>query len=269
MYATFSEGYRRGGVSGLPEYGPFASPADLQTFNPDLAKNYELGVKGSLFEHRINYFADIYMVNLYNFQFDSLSLSLEPGAFNGKTARSQGFESEAHMAITDHFNAGIGYAFTRSYVTKAFNILDYPPYALIPSQGGTGEVAPLFGGPIPEGRSLPGVSRNVLNLSGDYTLPAGELGKLTFHADGSYRSSQASTINPGYFYFVIPSAFIGNLRVSLNTKETFTYSLFVRNVTNNPDISGGVNDQEFGNPYRLRNVGSPRTFGLGVRYKFR
>jgi iron complex outermembrane recepter protein len=268
VYATFSEGYRHGGVSGLPSAGAFASPPDLQTFKPDLAKNYELGVKGSLFEHRINYFADIYLVNIYNFQFDALSLSGGAGAFNGQTARSQGLESEAQIAITDHFNAGAGYAFTRSYVTKAFNILDYPPFALIPADGGTGGVAPLFGGPIPEGRQLPGVSRNILNLSGDYTLPVGPVGKLTFHADGSYRSSQTSNINPGYYYFVIPSAFIGNVRVSMNTKENITYSLFVRNVTNNPDISGGLDDQEFGNPYRLRTVGTPRTFGLGVRYKF-
>jgi outer membrane receptor protein involved in Fe transport len=107
-----------------------------------------------------------------------------------------------------------------------------------------------------------------VNLSGDYTLPASPFGKVTFHADGSYRSSQTSNINPGYFYFVIPSAFIGNVRASLSSKENLTYSLFVRNVTNNPDISGGINDQEFGNPYRLRNVGTPRTFGLGVRYRF-
>jgi outer membrane receptor protein involved in Fe transport len=269
VYATFSEGFRRGGVSGLPFTGPFASPSDLQTFKPDLAKNYELGIKGSFLEHRVNYFADIYMVNLYNFQFDSLSLSAIPGAFNGSEARSQGLELESQIAVTDHLSAGLGYAFTKSYVSKSFDIPDYPPYALIPSQGGAGQLASLFGGPISAGAALPGVSRNVVNASADYWLPAGSLGKLTVHLDGSYRSEQNSNINPeSIYYFVIPSAFVANARLSLDAPGNITYSFFVRNITNNPEISGGINDQEFANPYRLRDVGRPRTIGLGIRYAF-
>lgn len=272
-YVTFSEGFRHGGVSGLPSTGPFASPADLQTFKPDLAKNYEIGVKGSLFEHRINYFADIYMVNLYNFQFDTLNLSQVTGAFNGKDARSQGLELESQMAVTDQLSAGIGYAFTRAYVTDSFNILDYPSYALLPSQGGNGQLASLFGGPIPAGTNLPGVSRNVFNASVDYNVPARSIGDGSWswrvHVDGSYRSSESSNINPASIYqFVIPSAFLANARLSLDAKDKISYSLFIRNITNNPDITGGINDQEFNNPYRLRNVGRPRTVGLGLRYQF-
>jgi iron complex outermembrane recepter protein len=269
LYATFSEGFRHGGVSGLPVIGPYASPEDLQTFKPDLAKNYEVGVKGSLFDHRITYFSDIYLMNLYNFQFSSVNLSGGiPGAFNGSSARSQGLELESQIAVTHRLTAGLGYAFTRSYVTKTFNILDYEPFALVPSQGGTGQLGPLFGGPIPEGRALPGVSRDVVNLSADYAVPAGSIGNLTLHFDADYRSSQASNINPGYYYYVIPSAFLANARVSLDTSSNLNYSFFVRNITNNPDFTGGVNDQEFNNPYRLRNVGRPRTIGLGVRYSF-
>jgi iron complex outermembrane receptor protein len=273
LYATFSEGFRHGGVSGLPSNGPFASPSDLQTFKPDLAKNYEIGVKGSAFERRVTFFADVYLVNLYDFQFDDVNLSQVTGAFNGSQARSQGLEMETQFALTEHFSAGVGYAFTRSYVTKSFDIQDYLPYALVPSQGGTGTLASLFGGPISAGTNLPGVSRNVVNAFGDYTLPARVFGDGSatwkFHLDASYRSSESSNINPISIYnFVIPSAFIANAHIALNTVDRMTYSFFVRNITNNPDISGGINDQEFGNPYRLRNVGRPRTVGVGVRYQF-
>jgi iron complex outermembrane receptor protein len=273
VYATFSEGFRHGGVSGLPSNGPFASPPDLQTFKPDLAKNYEIGVKGSALERRITYFADVYLVNLYNFQFDDVNISQVTGAFNGSQARSQGLEMESQLAVTEKLTVGLGYAFTRSYVTKSFDIQDYLPYALVPSQGGTGTLASLFGGAIPEGTNLPGVSRNVANAFADYSLPASVFadGSATwrFHIDASYRSSQSSNINPLSIYnFVIPSAFLANARISLNTSEKLTYSFFVRNLTNNPDVSGGINDQEFDNPYRLRNVGRPRTVGLGIRYQF-
>jgi outer membrane receptor protein involved in Fe transport len=109
----------------------------------------------------------------------------------------------------------------------------------------------------------------VVNASTDYWLPAGALGKLTLHLDGSYRSAQNSNINPeSIYYFVIPSAFVANARLSLDAPGNITYSFFVRNITNNPEISGGINDQEFANPYRLRDVGRPRTIGLGIRYAF-
>jgi len=273
IYATFSEGFRHGGVSGLPSAGPFASPSDLQAFRPDLAKNYEVGIKGSLFQHRINYFADVYLMNVYNFQFDDVNLSDVAGAFNGSNARSQGLEFETEIALTEHWSATLGYAFTRAYVTKAFNIQDYTPYALIPSEGGTGTLASLFGGPIAAGTNLPGVSRNVANAGINYTLPAGNLGKSNwlwkFHLDGSYRSAESSNIDPTSIYnFSIPSAFLANTRVTLNTSDKIAYSFFIRNITNNPDITGGINDQEFDNPYRLRNVGRPRTIGLGVRYQY-
>jgi hypothetical protein len=87
--------------------------------------------------------------------------------------------------------------------------------------------------------------------------------------DGSYRSGQASTISPASIYnFSIPSAVLVNARISLESSAKLTYAFFVRNITNNPDITGGIDDQQFDNPYRLRNVGRPRTVGVGIRYSF-
>ena len=270
VYGTYSEGFRHGGVSGLPTLGPFASRADLEAIKPDLAKNYEIGVKGSLLGHRIRYFADLYLIDLTDFQFDSGNPSAVTGAFNGKDARSKGLELELEAALTDRLNVGFGYAYTKSYVKTAFDIQDYPPYALF---GGNGQTVSLFGGPIPAGAKLPGVSEHVANASIEYTLPAGSLGNgdwsWRFHLDGSYRSAQNSSINPAsFFQFVIPSAFLANAQVSLTTSKSLSYQFFVRNITNNADISGGVNDQLFSNPYRLRNVGRPRTIGLGLKFQF-
>ena len=272
VYATYSEGFRHGGASGLSTNGPFASAPHLQTFQPDFAKNYEVGVKGSLFEHRVSYFADVYLIDLNNFQFDGLTLAGLTGAFNGSKARSQGLEFESQVAVSEHLNVGLGYAYTKAYVPQSFDILDLPPYGL-PAFGGTGNLASLFGGPIAPGTPLPGVSRNVVNLSGDYKIPAGSLGgpgsSWVFHLDGSYRSSQSSELSPSSIYSTtIPSAFLANARLSLDTSTNLTYSLYVRNITDNPNRTGAANDQEFANPFRLYNVGRPRTFGLSVRYQF-
>ncbi len=172
------------------------------------------------------------------------------------------------MALSDHLNTSLGYAFTRAYVAQSFNILDYPPYSLVPSLGGTGALASLFSSPIPEGRNLPGVSRHVFNAAVDYSMSEA-FGLLRFHVDGAYRSGQASTISPSSIYnFSIPSAVLVNARISLEPSPKLNFAFFVRNITNNPDISGGIDDQLFDNPYRLRNVGRPRTVGIGIRYSF-
>jgi iron complex outermembrane receptor protein len=90
LYAIFSEGFRRGGATGLAVVGPFASEAQYSTFKPDLVKNYEAGIKGDLDHDRFRYVADVFYIDLLNFQFDSYSPSGSPAVYNGSTAKSKG-----------------------------------------------------------------------------------------------------------------------------------------------------------------------------------
>jgi outer membrane receptor protein involved in Fe transport len=273
VYATYSEGFRRGGVSGLPTGGPYADPIALQTFAPDLAKNYELGIKGTLLDRRLQYFADIFLINLDNFQFNGFSLSGVPGAFNGKEARSKGFEGEMQAALTDRLNAALGYAYTDAYVSQSFDVLDYPPYALIPAFGGNGKTASLFGGPLPAGTRLPGVAKNTFTVSGDYTLPAVPIGSRNWtwrlHADGVYRSSEQAALGSTSFYnWTIPSSFVTNARLTAAPTDKTSFYLFINNITSDPAYSGSENVQKIPNIYALRNVSPPRTVGLGVSCRF-
>jgi iron complex outermembrane receptor protein len=271
LYATFSEGFRRGGAGGLPASGPYASEAQYQTFNPEFLKNYEVGVKGSLLDRRVRYFADVYLANIYDFQLNELSLSGIPGVYNGSDARTEGFELQVDAAATDRLTLGLGYAYTKAYVRESFNILDYPPYALIPSLGGTGETSSVFYGAIPAGATLPGVPRDTLAASGDYTLPGGLRPDWTwmFHIDGDYRSSEQANISPmSVFNWTIPSAFILNGRVTLATSQRWNYDIFANNITGATAYSGSEFSQQIPYPYSLRNVTRPRTVGLGIRYTF-
>jgi iron complex outermembrane recepter protein len=271
IYATYSEGFRRGGANAVPIAGTYASLPNYLTFAPDLAKNYELGIKGFLFERNLSYTADIYRVNLNNFQFDGVNLSGLPVTYNGSTARSQGAELELQASLGARTKVTVGYAYTDAKVTKTFELFDYPSYALIPSLGGTGDIAPLFGGPIQKGTNLPGVPRSSLTLGVDHSLPLPVMGSalLTLHADGAYHSQESANIVPGSPYnWQIPSSFIGNARVTLDPGGALDYSLFVDNFTNNAGYSGGTNVQAY--PYygRFRFVARPRTWGIILRYKF-
>jgi iron complex outermembrane recepter protein len=269
VYVTYSEGFRRGGANSIPLSGNFASLPGLLTFTPDIAKNYEVGLKGQAFEHRLRYSFDVYRINLNDFQFDTSNLSAFTATYNGKTARSQGVELELEAALTADTSMSMGYAYTDAKVTSTFQIYDLQPYALNTALGGVGQTGPIFAGPITAGTRLPGVSKNTLSAAIDHTVSLGkDFGTLTLHADGAYRSASTGDISAASEYFwVIPSSFMGNLRATLE-KGPFSYQAYVQNVTGNVGYSGGTFVQTIPNYSRFRNVARPRTYGLTLRWNF-
>ena len=271
VYVTYSEGFRRGGANALSTGGVYASLPEYETFAPDFAKNYEIGIKGYGFNHRLRYTADIYVVNWDHFQFDDVNLSGLPATYNGSTARSKGAELELQASITARTQLSLGYAYTEAKVTQSFELFDYPSYALIPSFGGTGQTAPLFGGPIESGTRLPGVPLSTFTFGVDHSVPVplGPSAMVTLHIDGSYRSSESANIVATSAYnWEIPSSFMGNARATLEPGGPLSYSFFVENFTDCACYSGGTNVQAYPNYARFRFVARPRTFGVNLRYKF-
>ncbi len=273
LYATYSEGFRRGGANALPLSGIYATLPVYQTFAPDFAKNYEIGVKGSLFDRRVTYAADLYRINISNFQFDGEDFSYFPATYNGKGARTQGFELELHASVTKQTQVSFGFTYTDAKVTDTFELLDYPSYATIPSLGGTGQTAPLFNGPITSGTRLPGIPLTTYSGAIDHTVPLsigrGDPWSLKLHIDGAFRSSTSATILTSTpFNWTIPQSFSGNLRASMATGGALSYDVFVNNFTDCLCYSGGQNIQAYPNYSRDRYIARPRTFGLALRYTF-
>jgi len=274
IYATYSEGFRRGGTNALPINGPFAALPEYQTYQPDYAKNYEIGLKGSLLNKRIRYSTAVYRINLKDFQFSGYS---EAGAyaatFNGSSARTQGVEFETQAAVTEKLTVAVGYTFTDARTTSAVNKSDLVAFALIPGYGGTGptDIAPFI--TLPRGLRLPGVPRNTATLSVDYRIPgaffAHDSWTVLLHADAAFRDSAPGNIDPRRpFYWEIPTSTVTNLRISWSLSDHLTLDLFGNNVTGNPAYSGASYIQQITNPYQERNISRPRTVGLTALYKF-
>lgn len=273
VYATYSEGFRRGGANALPLTGIYATLPTYQTFSPDFAKNYEVGIKGTTLGNRLQYSADVYWIDVTGFQFDGEDFSYFPATYNGKGSRSRGLELALNASVTQNTQASFSYSYTQAKVTQTFELEDYPAYATIPSLGGTGETAPLFNGPITAGTKLPGVPLNTVSFSLDHTmhLPiiASGTGALLWHVDGAYRSASGATILTSTpFNWTIPSSFSGNARATLMTGGPITYALFVNNFTDCLCYSGGQNIQAYPNYSRDRYISRPRTYGLTLRYDF-
>jgi outer membrane receptor protein involved in Fe transport len=240
-------------------------------FQPDFAKNFEVGIKGTAFQHRVRYSLALYRVNLNDFQFDARSGSDNPATFNGSKARSQGVEVELQAAVSRDLNILVGYSYTDAKTTAQTIIHDYPPYALIPAFGGTGTPEVLYN--IPSGARLPGVPYNTANFGIDYTVPVALFGhdswKLTLHTDGVYRDNATGDIDStSLFYWTIPSSIIINARATVNFATKLGLDLFVTNITGDHAYSGSANVQQIPNPYALRIVSRPRTIGMTLRYDF-
>jgi iron complex outermembrane recepter protein len=274
VYATYSEGFRRGGTNGLPVTGPFAALPEYQTFSPDYAKNYEVGLKGTTLEKRLRYSAALYRVDLDNFQFNDYSEAGSYSAvYNGSTARSKGVEFELQAAATEKLTISVGYTYTDAETTAPILKSDLVAYALLPAFGGTGpsETAPFVN--IAKGVRLPGVPLNTGTLGADYNVSPSLLGHadwtLLLHADAAYRSSAPGNIDSTKeFYWKVPSSTVTNVRASLGLNDHLGFDLFANNVTSNTAYSGAAYIQTISNPYQLRNVTRPRTVGLTMHYKF-
>ena len=124
FYATYSEGFRRGGANALPTAGVYASLPSFQTFRPDYAKNYEVGVKGTALDQRVRYSADVFLIHLTDFQFQLSNLSGIPATYNGSRAETKGLELAAEMRLTNRLDVTFGYTYTQATVTAPVSIYD-------------------------------------------------------------------------------------------------------------------------------------------------
>jgi outer membrane receptor protein involved in Fe transport len=273
IYVTYSEGFRRGGTNGVPINGPYASLPQYQSYTPDTAKNYEVGVKGNLLDRRVRYSAAAYRIDLVNVQLNSYSPGGYAAVYNGGTARTRGIELEFQAAATEHLTLSAGYTYTEAKTSAAVQKSDLVPYALIPALGGTGptDTAPFLD--IAKGVRLPGVPQSTATVGVDYNALPALLGHsdwtLLLHADAAYRSSAAGGIDAtSPFFWTVPSSTVTNARASLWVSQHLGFDLFANNISSNTAYSGAANAQTVENPYQLRNVARPRTVGVTMRYKF-
>jgi iron complex outermembrane receptor protein len=115
VYATFSQGFRRGGSNAFPLGGFGIEPRELLTYTPDRTNNYEIGAKGRV--SRIYYSLSAFYIDWKNPQIDlQTPANLLPVVVNGSKVRSRGFELELNGPIGSSglsFNLGLAYARAR------------------------------------------------------------------------------------------------------------------------------------------------------------
>ena len=151
FYATFSQGFRRGGANAFTLSGPFAEPAELETYKPDTINNYEAGFKGRIFSGRFQYSADLFYDQWNNPQIGTITpYNGWYVVVNGAGAASRGVELELSGSITKELSFSLGYAYANATLTQSF---------CLPSGDAEGGTVPCGIRGI-NGEQLPGAPQN-------------------------------------------------------------------------------------------------------------
>jgi iron complex outermembrane recepter protein len=260
VYATYSEGFRHGGINALPLGACiFCESPNIVPYRPDTVKNYEVGFKGEK-DGWLRYSLAAYRVDWKDVQIQVFGQAGDPAVVNGRDAVSQGLEAELTGQLSDHWAATVGYGYTDAKITQGFTVTDPvngTVYTLVSANAGD---------------RLPYVPKQTLTGDLAYSTQLSDQKGLEAHLDASYRSDVTTQLNStalGYQHlggFTTVSA-----SVAMTFGDAWQVRLFGENLTNVMGItSAGSLLRIYDDPrYRIQNPTRPRTIGVGVNYKFR
>ena len=111
VYATYSKGFRPGGVNRT-------AAAGIPPYSADFLKNYEVGWKTQLFDRRLRWNGAIFREDWTNFQYSFLGLNSVTIIENGASARVTGLESSIEWAPTRKFLGSLNFQWINPYLTQ-------------------------------------------------------------------------------------------------------------------------------------------------------
>ncbi|MBV8340747.1 MAG: TonB-dependent receptor [Gammaproteobacteria bacterium] len=111
FYATYSKGFRPGGINRTAQAG-------VPPYSADFLKNYEIGWKTQLFDHHLRMNGSIFREDWNDFQFSFLGLNSVTIIENAASARITGFENNIEWAPTRAFLGSLNFQWINPYITQ-------------------------------------------------------------------------------------------------------------------------------------------------------
>ena len=177
VYATYSKGFRPGGVNRVIGAQPYAA---------DYLTNYELGWKIQSSDRHVRWNGALFWEDWKNFQFSFLVPPSITAIANGGNARIKGLENELDFVPTDHLFISTNLTWldpvlTQNYCgTSGITQCAGQPTASSPFLPGGVWIGPL----APTGTNLPVVPKFKANIVARYTFA--ETGDVTPYAQAAY-----------------------------------------------------------------------------------
>jgi outer membrane receptor protein involved in Fe transport len=257
LYATVSEGFRRGGTNAVPLSGIFAeSPAWLR-YGPDYTTNYEIGFKGTTG-------SSFYNISLFYIDWDKIQLNTATtnwafyAAQNGSQATSKGVEIEYDKSFGKGWRVNLGYAYTKAELDKDMWSADNV-YVVAPG-----------------GQRLPGQAEHTLNGMVENAFDFNNGWQWVNRLSGYYQSETENTISISQNFAKTMGSFsIWDFNSNL-VINNWTVGLFIKNIFNEEGLVGqykeeymGTLPQDFYYGNGAKNIiARPRTIGLLASWSF-
>ena len=247
MYATYSEGFRAGGVNrarvpGIPKYGP------------DWVINHEIGWKSTWANGQLRFNGAAYMLDWEDFQYSFLDFSLANITIIGNVgeARTIGAEFDMNWLATDRLNLSLAGSFNRAELEEGYWRTSAERESGVPARAPKGTEMPF----VPEWQ-FTAIGRYDLNF-GDFP---GYVQAAASYTGASWNDLEVALRQRQDAYTLL------NLSTGID-RETWSVDLYINNVTNE---RAQINIFEPSYPSALDSAtvtNRPRTIGIRFGQKF-
>ena len=266
VYATFSQGFRRGGVNAFPLSGFYQESPAILNYKADKADNYEFGVKG-VFANGMRYSADAFYIDWKDPQIGISTPNTWPVAVNGKSAISKGLELELHTPLfTPHLDLTFGYSYTDARLTDHF---------CLPVGDGTGNPNGFIACGIQgfAGERLPGAAQNDGSVTLTYFQGWGAGRRLTYTLNADYRGSSLNSIGTVANNFTpinLPGYTLVNAGIDASITDQLSVSIFGSNILDKRAVLAAPQRGVafLGNLANVYTINRPREVTLTFAYRW-
>jgi outer membrane receptor protein involved in Fe transport len=178
LYATYSTGYRPGGVNRV--FDPYIN-AVFPPYKTDTLVNYEVGWKTQTADHRLRWNGAVFLENWDNFQFLFLGPNSVTVVQNAASAQIRGIESELEWSAGGGLTLGGNLTFLHAVTTANY----CGPEATIPGTATLSTTCPdqinsypVGNGPVgpesPSGSQLPVAPKFKISMNARYVFPVAD-----------------------------------------------------------------------------------------------
>jgi len=241
VYATYSEGYRVGGLNRDPDVTP-------STYAPDKLKNYELGWKSTWLDDRLRVNGALYYSEWEDMQFTIYEFALSPvgNTYNVGEAEIKGAELDFSYLMFDSLTLSGAMAYNDAETTQDF---------VLQTRDGSVDFS------VPDGTDLPNVPEIKYTMNARYEFSLASMdsfAQLTY----TYTDESWNEIRPGRRAKQDEFSNL-NLRTGIDTGG-WGVELYATNLTDENDniFIGNRSYYDTATPQR------PRTIGMRFKMRF-
>ncbi len=250
LYATWSRGFRPGGINRRATVGPYAA---------DFLTNYELGWKTTFLDGKLRFNGAVYQQEWNTFQFAFLGQNSFTQIQNGPNARIKGVEADISLTPVEGLSLSVSGAYNDAKTTQNLCAINEPTYTCVGA--GNSILAP-------RGTRLPVTPQFKANGVARYSFGIGDTAKAHVQGVVVHASSASSDIRVADALRVgsLPSYTTADFAAGVDFAR-FTAELFVQNAFDaRAQLSRGTSCGPCTRVYV--NIVTPRTIGLRLGAKF-